>query len=553
MDFQRIILIAGVAIISYLMVLQWNQDYGTQAIAPQQVTSVSAYDVDTIITDFAVATQPGNNSDIVVAQAENAAAGSLIEVSTDTLKVVIDTQGGDIIQASLVDYLAEMEHSDVPFTLLEQNQQRTYVAQSGLIGVNGTDLRSRPIFNATQSTYQLQEGQQSLEVILSLTDDTGALINKIYNFSRGSHLVNLTYAVDNRGTQPWSANLFGQLKRDRSADPTAAGGMGMSAYLGAAFSFPDEKYYRYDFDDMDDENLKRTELGGWVGMLQHYFVTAWVPNPQLRNSYSTRVNNNNYIAGFVSPALELRAGESGTTSANFYAGPKIQADLEAISENLDLVVDYGWLWWISQPLFWLLNTMYGFVGNWGVAIMLTTLCVKAFFFYPSAISYRSMAKMRALAPEIAKLKEKFGDDRAKMSQGMMELYKREKANPLSGCFPIIIQMPVFIGLYWMLMETVELRHAPFMLWIHDLSVQDPYFVLPLLMGATMFIQQTLNPTPPDPMQAKIMKMLPIVFTVFFLWFPAALVLYWVTNNILSITQQYVITKRIEKTMAERKS
>lgn len=553
MDFQRIILIAGVAIISYLVVLQWNQDYGTQAIAPQQVTSVSAYDVNTIITDFAVATQPSNNSDIIVAQAKNTAAGSLIEVSTDTIKVIIDTQGGDIIQASLIDYLAEMEHSDVPFTLLEQNQQRTYVAQSGLIGVNGTDLRSRPIFNATQPTYQLQEGQQSLEVVLSLTDDTGALINKIYTFSRGSHLINLTYAVDNRGTQPWSANLFGQLKRDRSADPTAAGGMGMSAYLGAAFSFPDEKYYRYDFDDMDDKNLKRTELGGWVGMLQHYFVTAWVPNPELRNSYSTRVNNNNYIAGFVSPALELRAGESGTTSADFYAGPKIQADLEAISENLDLVVDYGWLWWISQPLFWLLNTMYGFVGNWGVAIMLTTLCVKAFFFYPSAISYRSMAKMRALAPEIAKLKKKFGDDRARMSQGMMELYKREKANPLSGCFPIIIQMPVFIGLYWMLMETVELRHAQFMLWIHDLSVQDPYFVLPLLMGATMFVQQTLNPTPPDPIQAKIMKMLPIVFTVFFLWFPAALVLYWVTNNILSITQQYVITKRIEKTMAERKS
>ncbi|MCO4837978.1 MAG: membrane protein insertase YidC [Oceanospirillaceae bacterium] len=552
MDFQRIILIAGVAIISYLMVLQWNQDYGTQAVAPQQVTSVSAYDVDTLVTDFAVA-QPSNNSDIVVTQADNADTGSLLEVSTDTLKVVIDTQGGDIIQASLIGYLAEMDHSDVPFTLLEQNQQRTYVAQSGLIGLNGTDLKSRPIFNSAQSTYQMQDGQQSLEVTLSLTDDTGALINKIYTFSRGSHLINLTYAVDNRGTQAWSANLFGQLKRDRSADPTAAGGMGMSAYLGPAFSFPDEKYYRYDFDDMDDENLKRTEVGGWVGMLQHYFVTAWVPNPMVRNSYSTRVNNDNYIAGFVSPPLELRAGESGTTSADFYAGPKIQADLEAISENLDLVVDYGWLWWISQPLFWLLNTMYGFAGNWGVAIMLTTLCVKAFFFYPSAISYRSMAKMRALAPEIAKLKEKFGDDRAKMSQGMMELYKREKANPLSGCFPIIIQMPVFIGLYWMLMETVELRHAPFMLWIHDLSVQDPYFVLPLLMGATMFVQQTLNPTPPDPMQAKIMKMLPIVFTVFFLWFPAALVLYWVTNNILSITQQYVITKRIEKTMAERKS
>tara|TARA_B110000503_G_scaffold16194_1_gene23025 strand:+ start:2877 stop:4538 length:1662 start_codon:yes stop_codon:yes gene_type:complete len=552
MDFQRIILIAGVAIISYLMVLQWNQDYGIQANAPQQVTSISAYDTEAVSTDFAVAAETSNNTDIVVTQADNASAGSLIEVNTDTLQVVIDTQGGDIIQASLSDYLAEMGHSDVPFTLLEQNQQRTYVAQSGLIGLNGTDLKSRPIFKAAQSNYELLDGQQDLKVVLSLTDKNGAVINKIYTFTRGSHLVNLTYAVDNRSNQPWSANLFGQIKRDRSADPSASGGMGMSAYLGPAFSFPDDRYYRYDFDDMDDANLKRSALGGWVGMLQHYFVSAWIPNPDQQHNYSTRVSNNAYIAGFVSPALELQAGQSGSTSAKFYAGPKIQADLEAISEDLDLVVDYGWLWWVSQPLFWLLNTMFGFVGNWGVAILLVTLCVKAFFFYPSAISYRSMAKMRALAPEIAKLKEKFGDDRAKMSQGMMELYKREKANPLSGCFPIIIQMPVFIGLYWMLMETVELRHAPFFLWIQDLSVQDPYFVLPVLMGATMFIQQMLNPTPPDPMQAKIMKMLPIVFTIFFLWFPAGLVLYWVCNNVLSISQQYVITKRIEKVMAARK-
>jgi len=552
MDFQRIILIAGAAIISYLMVLQWNQDYGTQAEAPQQVTSVSAYDTEAVSTDFAVAAQPSNNTGVTVTQTENASAGLLVEVKTDTLQVVIDTQGGDIIQASLLDYLAEMDHSDVPFTLLEQNQQRTYVAQSGLVGINGTDLKSRPIFKAPQLAYELLDGQQDLEVVLSLTDESGAVINKIYTFTRGSHLIKLTYAVDNRGSQPWSANLFGQIKRDRSGDPSASGGMGMSAYLGPAFSFPDDKYYRYDFDDMDDANLQRSAPGGWVGMLQHYFVSAWVPNPEQQHNYSTRVNKNTYIAGFVSPALELQVGQSGATSADFYAGPKIQADLEAISENLDLVVDYGWLWWVSQPLFYLLNTMFGFVGNWGVAILLVTLCVKAFFFYPSAISYRSMAKMRALAPEIAKLKEKFGDDRAKMSQGMMELYKREKANPLSGCFPIIIQMPVFIGLYWMLMETVELRHAPFFLWIQDLSVQDPYFVLPLLMGGTMFIQQMLNPTPPDPMQAKIMKMLPIVFTIFFLWFPAGLVLYWVCNNVLSIAQQYVITKRIEKAMAERK-
>lgn len=552
MDFQRIILIAGAAIISYLMVLQWNQDYGVQATAPEQITSVSAYDTEAVTTDFAVVEAPSASVASLPNESATPVTGTLIEVQTDTLNIVIDTQGGDIIQASLNQYLAEMEHSDVPFTLLEQNLQRTYVAQSGLIGANGTDLKGRPIFSTEKTSYTLSDGDQNLEVVLSLVDEAGARINKIYTFTRGSHLVNLTYAVDNLGPSPWSANLFGQLKRDRSDDPSATGGMGMAAYLGPAFSFADEKYYRYDFDDMDDAPLKENGVGGWVAMLQHYFVTAWIPNPKVTNTYSTRVNGGNYIAGFVSPALELQAGQSGATSADFYVGPKIQADLEAISEDLDLVVDYGWLWWVSQPLFWLLNTMFGFVGNWGVAIMLVTLCVKAFFFYPSAISYRSMAKMRTLAPEIAKLKEKYGDDRTKMSQGMMELYKREKANPLSGCFPIIIQMPVFIGLYWMLMETVELRHAPFMLWIHDLSVQDPYFILPLLMGGTMFVQQTLNPTPPDPMQAKIMKMLPVVFTIFFLWFPAALVLYWVTNNVLSITQQYVITKRIEKSMAERK-
>ena len=310
MDFQRIILIAGVAIISYLMVLQWNQDYGTEALAPQQVTSVSAYDVAPVSTDFAVATPPSGDTAVSVTQTDNATSGNLIEVKTDTLEVVIDTQGGDIIQASLVQYLAEMDHPDVLFTLLEQNQQRTYVAQSGLIGVNGTDIKSRPIFSAAQSSYQLEEGQQELQIVLSLTDDNGAVINKIYTFARGSHLVNLTYAVDNRGNQPWSANLFGQIKRDRSSDPSASGGMGMSAYLGPAFSFPDDKYYRYDFDDMDDLNLQRSAPGGWVGMLQHYFVSAWVPNPEQQHNYSTRVSKNNYIAGFVSPALELQAGQS---------------------------------------------------------------------------------------------------------------------------------------------------------------------------------------------------------------------------------------------------
>jgi YidC/Oxa1 family membrane protein insertase len=547
MDFQRIFLLGTLGIIAYLMMLQWNQDYGTPTAEPTQVTSVSAYQDDTVSTDFAITTEPK----AVVNNTEQAQA-ILVEVSTDTLQVSIDTRGGDIIHADLMQYLKEMDNPDVPFNLLQQSASHTYVAQSGLVGIHGTDAVSRPVYSVKQPTFTMGDDEDSLDVTLSFTDQYGAQIDKIYTFTRGSHIIKLTYKVNNQSSQPWSANLFGQLKRDRAPDPTQSSGMGMAAYLGSAFSLTDEKYKRIDFDDMDEENLKASTKGGWVAMLQHYFVSAWVPNAEQEHNYSTRVSNGNYIAGFVSPAMTLQPGQQGMTSAQLYVGPKIQEDLEAISEDLDLVVDYGWLWWIAQPLFWLLNTLYGFVGNWGVAIILVTLCVKAFFFYPSAVSYRSMAKMRALAPEIAKLKERHGDDRQKMSQGMMELYKREKANPLSGCFPILIQMPVFIGLYWMLMESVELRHAPFWLWITDLSVLDPYFVLPVLMGVTMFAQQLLNPTPPDPMQAKIMKMLPLIFTFFFLWFPAGLVLYWVVNNILSIAQQYVITKRIERDMAAKK-
>ena len=547
MDFQRIFLLGTLGIIAYLMMLQWNQDYGTPAAEPTQVTSVSAYQDDTVSTDFAITTE----QKAVVNNTEQAQA-ILVEVRTDTLQVSIDTRGGDIIHADLMQYLKEMDNPDVPFNLLQQSASHTYVAQSGLVGIHGTDAVSRPVYSVKQPTFTMGDDEDSLDVTLSFTDQYGAQIDKIYTFTRGSHIIKLTYKVNNQSSQPWSANLFGQLKRDRAPDPTQSSGMGMAAYLGSAFSLTDEKYKRIDFDDMDEENLKASTKGGWVAMLQHYFVSAWVPNAEQEHNYSTRVSNGNYIAGFVSPAMTLQPGQQGMTSAQLYVGPKIQEDLEAISEDLDLVVDYGWLWWIAQPLFWLLNTLYGFVGNWGVAIILVTLCVKAFFFYPSAVSYRSMAKMRALAPEIAKLKERHGDDRQKMSQGMMELYKREKANPLSGCFPILIQMPVFIGLYWMLMESVELRHAPFWLWITDLSVLDPFFVLPVLMGVTMFIQQLLNPTPPDPMQAKIMKMLPLIFTFFFLWFPAGLVLYWVVNNILSIAQQYVITKRIERDMAAKK-
>jgi len=298
--------------------------------------------------------------------------------------------------------------------------------------------------------------------------------------------------------------------------------------------------------DIDKGNLKENVTGGWVAWLQHYFVTAWIPNKGDANLVQTRKDSQgNYIIGFTGPTLTVAPGAKAEASATLYAGPKSQAVLKELSPGLELTVDYGILWFIAQPIFWLLQHIHSIVGNWGWSIIFLTMLIKGLFFPLSAASYKSMARMRAVAPKLAALKEQHGDDRQKMSQAMMELYKKEKINPLGGCLPILVQMPVFLSLYWVLLESVEMRQAPFMLWITDLSIKDPFFILPIIMGATMFIQQRLNPTPPDPMQAKVMKMMPIIFTFFFLWFPAGLVLYWVVNNVLSISQQWYITRKIE--------
>jgi YidC/Oxa1 family membrane protein insertase len=323
--------------------------------------------------------------------------------------------------------------------------------------------------------------------------------------------------------------------------------MGLKPFLGVAITQPDDRFTKFTFDDLAEEPFKAQLPGGWIALIQHYFLSAWIPNPEQTHTYSARVTPSGFnIAGFTSPALALDPGKSGKTRARFYAGPKDQYRLKEISPYLDLSVDYGFLWWIAQPLFWLLTKFYALVGNWGVAIILLTVLIKALFFKLSAASYKSMANMRRVQPKMVSIREQFADDKQKQSQAMMELYKKEKINPMGGCLPILVQMPVFMGLYWMLMESVELRQAPFILWIKDLSVMDPYFVLPLLMGASMYYMQKLNPPPPDPMQAKIMQWMPVMFTFFFLWFPAGLVLYWVVNNLLSMAQQYVITRQIEK-------
>ncbi len=569
MDFQRIGLIGALAVISYLLVLQWQNDYGVQT-TPVASATVSSYSraPDIAVLDSAAsgadsgipaATDVPASVDSVVSASSSpetktqSQSSGLVKITTDSLELLIDPYGGDIIQTGLPGYLAQ-QGSDQPLVLLEQNDNRIYVAQSGLTGKNGPDAKDgRPRYQIDQTSYQLADDQDSLNVDLVLAQDNNVIITKRFTFNRSDYRIKVEYLIDNQGDLPWQGNLFGQIKRDRSADPSSQTSMGMQSYLGPAFSNNETNFVKYSFDDIDESAYKSKSKAGWVAMLQHYFISAWIPDPEQSHNYFARERNGSYLAGFVSPSINVAPGQQGSTSANFFVGPKIQKVMEQAAPNLRLTVDYGILWWIAQPLFWLLGAIQGVVVNWGLAIILVTVVVKAVFFHLSAKSYRSMAKMRAVGPELARLKELYGDDRQKMSQAMMELYKKEKINPLSGCLPILVQMPVFIALYWVLLESVELRHAPFMLWIQDMSVMDPYFVLPILMGISMFIQQSLNPAPPDPMQAKVMKMLPFMFTFFFLWFPAGLVLYWVVNNILSISQQWVITRSIEAEVNGRKA
>lgn len=563
MDVQRVILLSALALITYLGFLQWNQDYNQPASAPQETVNPAVID-NSSIADLPGSDLPGTvpsgvsptSGDIPAAtddrvsvtsvQQHEETTSELIRVQTDVFDLVIDSRGGDIIYSALLDHRARITADD-PFVLLEQNANRTYVAQSGLVGRDGPDASAegRPVFHSASSSYSLNDNE-FLTVDLKYATETGVNIIKRYTFERGSYRIGLNYLIDNRGEASFRSTLFGQLKRDQSEDPTSGTSVGMQSYLGAIFSTEDSKYEKVSFKDMSRGNFNQTSQDGWVAFSQHYFVTAWVPQPGQTHTYQTRKVDNEFIAGFLSPAVEVLPGSSAELSAHLFVGPKDQEQLEATAPNLKLTVDYGWLWWIAYPLYWLLTFIQSFVGNWGLAIIGITIVVKAALFQLNAKAFRSMAKMRKFGPEMMRMKELYGDDRQKMSQEMMKLYKKEKINPLGGCLPILAQMPVFIALYWVLMESVELRHAPFFLYIQDLSVMDPYFILPILMGITMFLQQKLNPTPPDPMQAKIMKMLPIIFTFFFLWFPAGLVLYWLVNNILSIAQQWYITRQIEK-------
>ncbi|MDG1442580.1 MAG: membrane protein insertase YidC [Pseudomonadales bacterium] len=561
MDFQRILILAGLAVTAYMLVLAWNDDYNR----PGQ-TELTSASVDQVASasDSAVPQLPNNDQSEFIPTLEPTADSSvqtgtdayaqtlnnhkIVRVVTDVLVVEIDVVGGDIKKLSLPAFPVALDKLDEPYVLLDP--RNNYSAQSGLIGDNGTDTAvGRPTYKVSSDFYELDQSSDTLTVDLVLEQSAGVTITKRFTFRRADYLIDVEYIIDNQAGTQWRGALFTQIKRNSEvpvlSDESA---MGMQPYVGGATFQEEGPYTKLEFDDIEEESYKHKVNGGYIAMVQHYFVSAWVPGDQSAYTYQARKlsNQDSYLFGFTGPLTAVMPGQQSALTAKFYAGPKDQHTLESISTGLNLTIDYGFLWWLAQPLFDLLTFIHTFVGNWGVSIIILTIIVKSLLYPLSAASFKSMAKMRKLQPEMAKLKERHGDDKQKFSQAMMELYKKEGANPLGGCLPMLLQMPVFIALYWALMESVELRQAPFILWIDDLSAMDPYFVLPILMGISMFVTQMLQPEPPDPIQAKVFKLMPIMFTFFFLWFPSGLVLYWFINNLLSILQQWFVTRQIEK-------
>ena len=458
-------------------------------------------------------------------------------------KVKIDTKGGDIVETDLLQY-EEVKGEETPFMLLGEFDGNQYFSQSGLIGLNGPDASAngRPTYQSEQTSYTLTGDE--LRVPLQFTDSNGVSFTKTYVFKKGQYDVGLEYKVNNTTSSPVQVQLYTQIKRTVQEK----GSMVDQNYLGAAYGTDEEPYEKYSFSDMADKNLNINTQGGYVAFIQHYFVSAWVPMQDQANTlYSLITKSNAAIIGVKDEAVNVQAGSEQVLTATYYMGPKESDKLEAIHTDLDLTVDYGWLWFISQPLFVLLKWLHSILGNWGVAIIAITIIVKSLMYPLTKAQYTSMAKMRALQPKMKALKEKYGDDRQKFGQATMEMYRKEKVNPMGGCFPILLQMPIFLALFYVFLESTELRHAEFVLWLTDLSAKDPYYVLPILFGASMFITQKLQPmTVTDPMQQKMMTFMPVIFSVFFLWFPSGLVLYWLVSNLISIVQMLIIYRGMEK-------
>lgn len=549
MDWQKTLNLVAIGLVAWLLLIEWEQ-YDSEK--KQEIASVESYLPAPEAGDLPVPQADDLGSELPMVMQEpmvelTAQGGDrLVVVNTDVLQVTIDTLGGDIVEVQLLQHFTAMpDDNGAPFTLLNRSADSLYVAQSGLIGQNGTDTaEGRPEFATASSSYNIGMSD-SINVDLTLNQN-GVKIVKRFEFSAGDYSIGVKYLINNLTAEPWQGNFYGQIRRD-SKPPLVTSSGGVMPFLGAAIREEDKNYAKYDFGDMEDESVRATIQGGWVAMVQHYFVSAWVPPTEDKNVFSLRKRSGKdlYLMDYTGQRISVAPGGSGEYRAQFYVGPKDQERLARLADYLDLTIDYGFLWMVAKPLFAGLKMIQSFVGNWGWSIILLTLVIKIALYPLSAASLKSMAKMRNLQPEMARLKELYGDDRQKMSQELMGLYKKEKVNPAGGCFPMLLQMPVFLALYWVLLESVEIRHSPWIFWIQDLSAKDPLFVLPILMGASMMLMQKLQPMPTDPMQAKVMQFLPIVFTFFFMIFPAGLVLYWTVNNLLSMAQQWFVNRQLQ--------
>ncbi|MBF4283989.1 membrane protein insertase YidC [Vibrio anguillarum] len=534
MDSQRNILLIALALVSFLLFQQWQV---AKNPAPQAVEQAQ---------NSSTLTAPSMADELDPAPAVTNTSAKTITVKTDVLTLSIDTVGGDVVKAELNKYDAELNSED-PFVLLKDIPGHQFIAQSGLVGPQGIDLSSnnRPNYTVSADTFALADGQDELRIPMTYQAN-GLEYTKTFILKRGSYALDVEFDVVNQSGNNATLGMYAHLRQNLL---DAGGSLAMPTYRGGAYSTQDTRYKKYSFDDMQDRNLSLPLVNGegWAAMIQHYFASAWIPRDAAGSNLYTRVIGNLGDIGVRMPNKTIANGEKATFLATLWVGPKLQDEMAAVAPNLDLVVDYGWLWFIAKPLHMLLSFIQSFVSNWGVAIICLTFIVRGAMYPLTKAQYTSMAKMRMLQPKLQAMRERIGDDRQRMSQEMMELYKKEKVNPLGGCLPIFLQMPIFIALYWSLMESVELRHSPFFGWIHDLSAQDPYYILPLLMGVSMFMIQKMSPTTvTDPMQQKIMTFMPVMFTFFFLFFPSGLVIYWLVSNIVTLIQQTLIYKALEK-------
>ena len=557
MDNQRLLVWAFFGMMVWLTYQAWVQDYGPKpepapAVAEQQPGEAAEPGLPELTSSGIDAPDVGPAVDAPAVEETTAAVAPAILVETDVLRLELSTQGGTIQSAILRQYPVAKDRPDDLVQLMSSEAAQLGLLQTGLRSVGeGPEANHRATFKSARASFSLGDADE-LVVPLTWSDGASVSVEKRFTFRRGSYEIGLEQRVTNNSDAPWRGAEYAQLQRRSFEQERSMFNVDSYSFDGPIVYNGDksEKLARDDL--LDDGPLSFSTEDGWFGAIQHHFVSAVVPQPATSQRYSVAVQGNVLTANAIGPTQVVQPGESVSFATTLFVGPKLQSQLEDIDPSLKLTVDYGWLTILSQPLFWLLSKAYDLVGNWGVAIILVTILIKLLFYKLTESSGRSMAKMRNLQPRLKALQERYKDDRQQLSQAMMELYKREKVNPAAGCLPILIQMPFFLAFYWVLLESVEMRQAPFMLWITDLSVRDPFFILPLIMGGAMFLQQKLNPQVGDPVQVKVMQIMPIIFTVFFAFFPAGLVLYWVTNTVLSIAQQWKINKVVEAEAKQKK-